>query len=236
MPSSTTSGADPRRTFHELVDPTELAPEFLHAVRHVKLRGARAIVNLALGELPRFRRVPEAALRGVLSFSTSLDHLERAYDDAKHGEVSRRLHLEATLPSLTTAGLAPEGKHVMSVAVQYVPYHLKGGRWDEAAKSALADRVIAALGDHAPDLAGSVLGRAVYTPLDLEERFGLTEGHLYGGELTLDQILFMRPVPGFAHYRTPIENLFLCGEACHPGGALPGLAGAIAAREILKEI
>jgi phytoene dehydrogenase-like protein len=230
------SGADPRRTFHDLVDPTELDPDFLQGVRNVKLRGVRAIVNLALDERPTFRDVPDDALGGIVSIGPDLDYLERAYDDAKHGRVSRSLFLEATIPSLTDPSLAPEGKHVMSVAVQYAPYRLReGGTWDDATKAALADQVIATLTEYAPRLSSAVVGRAIYTPSDLERSFGLGEGHLDGGELTLDQILFMRPIPGFAHYRTPIENLFMCGSACHPGGGLPGLAGANAAREILKD-
>jgi phytoene dehydrogenase-like protein len=230
------SGCDPRRTFLELVDPTELDPEFLLAVRNVKLRGARAIVSLALDRLPSFSAaLPDGALHGVLSFASSLVQVERAYDDAKHGGISRELVLEAVLPSLADPSLAPAGKHVMSVAVQYAPYRLRTGTWDTAAREALGDRVIAALAEHAPDLPGLVVGRRVYTPADLERDFGLTEGHLYGGELTLDQILFMRPVPGMAHYRTPIAGLFVCGDATHPGGALPGLAGANAARAIVEE-
>ncbi|MBX3185477.1 MAG: NAD(P)/FAD-dependent oxidoreductase [Labilithrix sp.] len=231
------SGADPRTTFRKLVDPTELEPETQRAVGNVKLRGVRAVVNLALSELPRFSGVSgEEALGGVISTSPSLDYLERAYDDAKHGGISRALHLEATIPSLTDPSLAPAGKHVMSVAVQWAPYHLREGKWDGPTKEALADRVIATLAEHAPGFEKAVMGRAIYTPADLEEDFGLAEGHLHGGELTLDQILFMRPLPGYAHYRAPLEGLFMCGDATHPGGGLPGLAGANAAREILAEI
>lgn len=232
------SGADPRTTFQKLVDPTELEPELNRAVQNVKLRGVRAVVNLALGELPAFSGVAKdsAALHGVISVSPSLDYLEHAYDDAKHGGISKGLFLEATIPSLSDPSLAPAGKHVMSVAVQYAPYHLREGKWDGPTKEALADRVVATLSEYAPNLKAAVLGRAVYTPPDLEESFGLAEGHLYGGELTLDQILFMRPVPGFAYYRSPLEGLFMCGDACHPGGGLPGLAGANAAREILKDV
>ena len=229
------SGADPKRTFLRLLDPTELGPEFLHVVRNVKLRGVRAIVNLALGELPKLRGADEASLRGTISFAQHLDQLEHAFDDAKHGGVSQRLFLEAAIPSLDDPSLAPRGKHVMSVAVQYAPYRLKEGAWDGPSREALADRVIAQLAEYAPNLKTCVEGRQVLTPKDLEDRFGLTEGNLYGGELTLDQILFMRPLPGWAHYRTPIEGLFLCGDAAHPGGALAGLAGANAAREILKD-
>lgn len=232
------SGADPRTTFQKLVDPTELEPELNHAVRNVKLRGVRAVVNLALGELPSFRGVAHdsGALNGVISIGENLDYLEHAYDDAKHGGISRDLFLEATIPSLTDPSLAPPGKHVMSVAVQYAPYHLREGRWDGPTKAALADRVVATLSEYAPNLKSAVLGQAIYTPPDLEESFGLAEGHLYGGELTLDQILFMRPLPGYAYYRTPLDGLFMCGDSCHPGGALPGLAGANAAREILRDV
>jgi phytoene dehydrogenase-like protein len=229
------SGADAKTTFRDLVDPIELSPEVNRAVGNVKLRGARAFVLFALGELPKLSGVPAEALGGTISISPSLDYLERAYDDAKHGGVSSSPYLEATIPSLADPSLAPPGKHVMSVAMQYAPYHRKDRAWDATAKDELADRVATILEQLAPGFTSSIVARAVHSPLDLEERFGLREGHLYGGELGLDQILFMRPLPGFAHYRTPIERLFMCGDACHPGGALPGLAGANAAREILKD-
>ncbi len=221
------SGFDPKTTFLSLVDPTELDPELVRAVTNVKLRGARAMVNLALDSLPRFRGVPENALGGIVSIGDHLDYLERAYDDAKHGEVSKNLVLEASIPSLTDPSLAPPGKHVMSVAVQYVPHRV-------ATSEALADRVIATLAEYAPGLEKSVVGRALFGPKDFEEQYGCAEGNLYGGELTLDQILFMRPLPGLSHYATPLEGLFMCGSACHPGGGLHGLAGANAAREVLK--
>jgi phytoene dehydrogenase-like protein len=232
------SGADPRRTFFDLVDPVELEPEFARAVKNVKLRGVRAVVNLALDGLPAFAPAPpEGALSGVISIGPDLVYLERAYDDAKHGGISRSPVLEATIPSLADPSLAPPGKHVMSVAVQYSPYRLRrdGAQWDDATRDALADRVVALLSEYAPNLGGLVLGRKVWTPPDLERDFGLGEGHVHGGEATLDQILFMRPIPGCAHYRTPIAGLFLGGDSTHPGGALPGLAGANAAREIGKD-
>jgi phytoene dehydrogenase-like protein len=233
------SGADPRRTFLELMDPVHLEPEFVRAARNVKCRGIRAFVNLALGELPKFTGAPAdgSHLRGVISISPTLDYLEHAYDDAKHGSVSKQLFLEATIPSLTDPSLAPPGKHVMSIAAQYVPYKTKDGAdggWDAASKDKLADQVIATLAAYAPNMKSAVIARQVWTPRDLEETHGLTEGNLYQGELTLDQILFMRPLPGFAHYRTPIEGLFMCGDATHPGAGLPGLSGANAAREIAK--
>jgi phytoene dehydrogenase-like protein len=220
------SGADPRRTFLRLLDPSELEPEFVRAVRNVKLRGIRAFVHLALGELPALPGAPD--LGGVLSIAPTLDHLEHAYDDAKHGRVSANPFLEATVPSLKDPSLAPAGKHVLSVAVQYVPF--------ASPAEGLGDRVVETLARHVPNLRGAIEGRLVLLPRDFESRFGLTEGHLYQGELTLDQILFMRPIPGFAHYATPLEGLFLCGAATHPGGALPGLSGANAAREVLKAL
>jgi phytoene dehydrogenase-like protein len=212
------SGRDPRSTFFELLDPTELEPQLVRAVKNVKLRGARAVVHLALDRRPSFTGVPDEALDGVLSFAPSLDYVERAYDDAKHGRISDRLFWEATLPSVTDRTLAPEGKHVMAVGVQYAPYRLGETRWDAALESSLADRVVAMLDEVAPGLRESVVGRAVYGPTTLEERFGLAEGHLYGGELTLDQILFMRPIPGFAHYKTPIP-----GSTCAATLAIPAV-------------
>jgi phytoene dehydrogenase-like protein len=228
------SGADPRTTFLRLVGAPELDPEVVHAAAHVKLRGVRAVVNLALSEKPAFTGLDDEALSGVISVAPNLDYLERAYDATKYGQISEGLFVEATIPSLSDPSLAPPGAHVMSIGVQYCPYALREGAWDRPAEGTLADRVIALLGEHAPNLARSVVGRAVFTPADLEARFGLAEGHLHGGEHTLDQLLFMRPIPGSAHYRTPIEGLFLCGDGTHPGGNLPGLAGANAAREILR--
>lgn len=225
------SGADPRTTFARWVDHTELEPEMVRTVGNVKLRGVRAVVNLAVGALPRFTGVDEAALAGVVVNAPNLDFIERAYDDAKHGGISKHPLLEITIPSIHDSSLAPRGKHVVSVAAQWVPHRLKHGTWD---REAFGDRVVAMLDELAPGFGSSVEGRAVWGPAELEAEYGLGEGHLYGGELTLDQILFMRPLPGHAHYRAPLEGLFMCGDACHPGGALPGIAGANAAREITR--
>jgi len=229
------SGADARSTFLRLSDPTTYEPEFLQRVRAVKCRGARAVVQLALGELPAWRGLPATGAHHGATFTLApnLDWLEKAYDDAKHGRVSSAPYLEASLPSVTDPGLAPAGKHVMNVALQYAPHALREGAWDAARRDQLADLAVKMLTEHAPNLAGAVVGRRVWTPKDFEETYGITEGNLYQGELTLDQILFMRPVPGFAHYRTPIEGLFMCGDATHPGGGVPGAAGANAARTML---
>jgi phytoene dehydrogenase-like protein len=232
------SSTDSRRTFLDLCDPARLDPDFVRAVRNVRYRGAWAKVNLALEALPTFsalREGGETTLRGTISISPSLDYLERAYDDAKYGRVSEHPHLEIRIPSLADASLAPPGRHVMSIEVQYAPYQLQDGEWDDRARDALGDRVVETLATYAPDLPGAVLHRQVLTPRDLENVFALTEGHAYQGELTLDQILFMRPVAGWGRYRTPVRDLYLCGAATHPGGGIAGAAGANAAREILKQ-
>jgi len=229
------SSADPRQTFLALCDPALLEPDFVRAVRNIRYRGVWAKVNLALAELPRIPGLPaDGKSAGSIVISPSLDYLERAYDDAKYGRVSGHPYLEARIPTLTDPSLAPKGRHVMSVHVQYAPYHLRGGTWDAAARDALGDRVVATLGEYAPDLPGKVLHRQVLTPLDLEREFSLPEGHAYHGEMTLDQILWMRPVPECSRHGTPVRGLFLCGSGTHPGGGIAGGAGAGAARAILN--
>lgn len=230
------SSADPRRTLCDLVDPGHLDPEFLRAVRNIRGRGAVAALHLALSELPRFTaRTPDGALRGAICIAPSLDYLERAYDDAKYGEISQGPYLEARIPTLHDPSLAPQGRHILSVQIQYTPYRLRHGAWDAAARERLADLAIDTLARYAPNLKAAVLHRHVVTPADVEQGYRLSEGHPYHGELTLDQILFMRPVAGWARYRTPIAGLHLCGAGTHPGGGLSGAAGRNAARELLKE-
>ncbi|MGH7568281.1 MAG: phytoene desaturase family protein [Gemmatimonadales bacterium] len=235
------SGADPRRTLMTLVDPTELEPEFARAVLHLKYRGAVAKVNLALDALPTFPALASNGatelLRGAIAPGVSLEALEHAYDDAKHGGVSRRPFLEVRIPSVADPSHAPPGKHVMSVWVQYAPYRLKRGTWDEGRRSKLGDLVVDTLADHAPGLKALIVQRQVLTPKDLEDVYGVTEGSLYHGELTLDQILFMRPVPGWSRYRTPIHQLYLCGAGTHPGGGLgmAGGSGLLAAGAVLRD-
>lgn len=233
------SNADPARTFLGLVAPLELEPEFVRAVRNIKFRGACAKVNLALGMLPKFTALPAdgaaAHLRGAISISPSLDYLEHAYDDAKYGNYSQKPYLEIVIPSLADPSLAPAGKHVMSILVQYAPYRLKEGTWNDK-REALGDAVVETLAAYAPDIKSAILHRQVLTPMDLEATYGLTEGNMYHGELTLDQLFFMRPVPGWAKYRTPIEGLYLCGAGAHPGGGVTGAPGRNAAREILKDV
>jgi phytoene dehydrogenase-like protein len=231
------SNADPRRTFLDLLDPIHLSPSFLDRVRNIRFRGVCARVNLALGELPAFKGAPagDLHLRGAISIGPDLNYLERAYDDAKYGQISRQPYLEAVVPTLADPDLAPDGKHIMSILVQYAPYQLKDGAWDDAQREELAKRVIATLAEYAPNIESAIIHTQVLTPLDIEGLFGLTEGNIYHGELTLDQIYFMRPVPGWARYRTPVRHLYLCGAGTHPGGGVTGTPGYNAAGAILTD-
>ncbi len=231
------SNADPRRTLFDLVGPTELEPELVRKVKNIRFRGGCAKVHLVLGELPHFAGVPQGGphLNGVISVSPSLDYLERAYDDAKYGAASRFPYLEVSIPSVTDPTMAESGKHIVSVVAQYAPYRLREGEWDAAARERLGDAVVRALSEYAPNLPSAILHRQVLTPLDLEDTYGLSEGNIYHGEHTLDQMFFMRPVPGLARYRTPIEGLYLCGAGTHPGGGVTGVPGYNAAREILRD-
>jgi phytoene dehydrogenase-like protein len=231
------SNADPSRTLLGLVDPIHLDTDFLRNVRNIKFRGVCARVNLALGELPNFSSAPDTGphLQGLIQISPSLEYLERAYDDAKHGGLSAEPYIEAVIRSLVDPALAPEGKHVMSILVQYAPYRLKEGVWDDAKRDALGDRVVETLGRYAPNIESAIIDRQILSPLDLEATFGMTEGNIYHGEMTLDQLYFMRPVPGWSHYRMPIDGLYLCGAGTHPGGGVTGANGYLAAREIMKD-
>ena len=211
-------------TLLELADSDVLSPEFVRAVRSIRYRGATARVFLALGELPRFEGLPAEGghLAGAISISPSLTYVERASDAAKYGRVSTEPYLEAVIPSVTEPEMAPAGKHGMSVLVQYAPYHLRDGGWTAAAADDLADTVVDTLGRYAPNLPAAVEARHVMTPVDLEERWGLQEGSIHHGEMTLDQFFFARPVAGWARYRTPIDGLYLCSAATHPGGGTTG--------------
>jgi phytoene dehydrogenase-like protein len=230
------SSADPHVTFLRLLEPSELPADFVAAIRNFRFRGAAAKVNLALDALPRFTARPEGDehLRGAISISPSVDYMERAYDEAKYGAFSRRPYMDIVIPSLTDPGVAPPGKHVMSCFVQYAPYHLSSGTWDDQRES-LGDTVIDTLAEYAPNIRDIVLHRQVVTPLDLEREWGLTEGNIFQGELSPDQLFFMRPVPGLAQYRTPLRGLYLCGAATHPGGGIMGAPGRNAARKILAD-
>jgi len=228
------SGADPRRTFMQLVGEKHLPAPFVESIRRFRFRGASAKVNLALGELPDFTCLPGRGphLRGAISISPSIDYLERAYDEAKYGEISTRPYLDIVIPSLIDPGMAPPGKHVMSIFVQYAPYHLNGG-WSDARREALGDTVVDTLSQYAPNLKNAILHRQVVTPADIERIVGLTEGNIFQGELSLQQMFFLRPVPAWAKYRTPLAGLYQCGAGTHPGGGVMGASGRNAALQIL---
>ena len=230
------SGVDPKRTFLRLIEAEHLEADFVAQVEKFKMRGSSGKVNLALDALPDFTCLPGSGphLRGAISISPSIDYLERAYDDAKYGNYSRRPYLDIIIPSTIDPSMAPPGKHVMSIFVQYAPYHLKNGTWPEKRED-FGDNVIDTLAEYAPNLKNIILHRQVVTPWDLEQDFGLTEGNIFQGELTLDQLFFLRPVAGWARYRTPLKGLYLCGSGTHPGGGVMAAGGRLAALEILKD-
>ncbi len=230
------SSLDPHLTFLRLVEKGALDESFLGDVRRYKLRGSSGKVNLALDGLPDFKVLPGtgAHLFGAISMSPSIDYMERAYDDAKYGDFSRQPYMDVVIPSLTDSSLAPPGKHVMSCFVQYAPYKLREGTWDEK-REAFGDTVVETLARHAPNLKSLIRHRQVLTPLDLERDFGLTEGNIFQGELSLEQLFFLRPVPGWARYRTPLRGLYMCGSATHPGGGIMGAPGRLGALEMLKD-
>jgi phytoene dehydrogenase-like protein len=233
------SNADPKRTFLKLIDPVQLTPSFTRRLQNYRMNGTVAKINLALSGLPTFTALngnPEA-LTGRIQIGPEIDYLERAFDESKYGNFSRAPYLEITIPSLTDPALALEGKHVMSIYMQYAPYKLRNGSWrDESQRLGLADTVVKTLTQYALDLPEKILSHQIITPLDLEETYGLTGGHIFHGELALDQVFTMRPFLDWSRYRTPIQNLYLCGSGTHPGTGLTGGSGANAAREIMKDL
>jgi len=230
------SSADPRVTFQKLMEPSSLPAEFLEDVGRYKYRGSSGKVNLALDALPDFSAMPGpgAHLRGAISVSPAVEYMERAYDDAKYGDFSRRPYIDMVIPSLTDPSVAPPGKHVLSCFVQYAPYKLREGTWDEK-REAFGDAVVDTISEYAPNLKKIILHRQVLTPLDLEREWSLSEGNIFQGELSLEQLFFLRPVPGWARYRTPVRSLYMCGSATHPGGGIMAAPGRLAALEILKD-
>jgi phytoene dehydrogenase-like protein len=230
------SSVDPHLTFEKFLEPAELPADFLEGVRRYKFRGSSGKVNIALDGLPEFKSIPGngAHLRGAISISPSMEYMERAYDDAKYGHFSRRPYIDMVIPSLTDPSVAPPGKHVLSCFVQYAPYKLAEGTWDDQ-REAFGDNVIDTISEYAPNIKDIIVGRQILTPLDLEREFGLTQGNIFQGELSLEQLFFLRPVAGWAYYRTPVDNLYMCGSATHPGGGIMGANGRIASQVILKE-
>jgi phytoene dehydrogenase-like protein len=227
------SGADPKTTFLRLIEPSELSPDFAAKMQHYRAAGTVAKVNLALSSLPAFGCAPDA-LDGRIQIGPDLDYLERAFDHAKYGEFSSEPWLELTIPSLLDDSLTPAGAHVASVYVHYAPRALRAD-WT-VARDALLANVLNVLERYAPGLRSQVVAAQVITPLDLERDYGLSGGHIFHGELALDQLFTMRPLLGWARYRTPVRGLYLCGAGTHPGYGVSGLSGLNAAREILKDL
>jgi phytoene dehydrogenase-like protein len=228
------SSLDPKRTFLRLVSESDLPADFVGDVKRFKIRGSSGKVNLALSGLPDFTCLPGVGphLRGAISVSPSLEYVERAYDDAKYGSFSRRPYMDIILPSMIDPGMAPPGKHVMSVFVQYAPSTITGG-WDNLKRDAFGNAVIEAIAQFAPNIRDIIIEKQVLTPADIERITGLTEGNIFQGELALHQLFFLRPSAGWAQYRTPVRGLWQCGSGTHPGGGIMGAGGRLAALEIL---
>jgi phytoene dehydrogenase-like protein len=232
------SNADPRTTFTELLEPRCLDASFMRNVQRIKYRGSAARIHLALRELPEFTALAGseagAQLRGPIQIAPSLDYIERAYDGSKYGRYSEEPYLDVLIPTLSDPSLAPQGQHLMSITAKYAPYALREGDWS-ARKEAFADVVIDTLAEYAPGIRAAILQRQILVPADLESLYGLPEGNLNHGEMTLDQFFHMRPIPGCARYRTPVAGMYLCGAGSHPGGGINGVPGRNAAREILRD-
>ena len=231
------SNLDPKATFLRLIEESALEPDFVSTVRRFRSEGTSAKINLALTGLPEFTAFPATPgphHRATMHICPSIEYVEHAWDDAKYGRPSERPLLELTIPTMYDASLAPPGRHIMGIFLQYAPYTLREGAWDELRES-FGDHAIALIGEYAPNIRSIIEHREVLTPLDLERRFGITGGNIFHGEMSLDQMFVMRPVAGWARYRTPIQGLYLCGSGAHPGGGVMGAAGYNCAREILKE-
>jgi phytoene dehydrogenase-like protein len=231
------SNADAHVTFTRLLDPRSLPPDFAQAVDRISYDSASLKINVALAELPDFLACPGSQPgpqhRGTIHICPDQDAIERAFDDAKYGQPSQRPILECTIPSVVDPTVAPPGKHLMSMFIQYAPYHLRGTTWEQE-RERFANRCFDLLNEYAPNFKAAVIQRQVLTPVDLERTFNLTGGNIFQGAMSLHQLFCFRPVPGFAGYRTPVRGLYLCGAAAHPGGGVMGAAGANAAREMLR--
>jgi phytoene dehydrogenase-like protein len=232
------SNADPKRTFLTLVEERELPADFVNAVRGIKMNGPCAKVNLVLSEEPRFTGTPsnyDPQQRSLFTLVPSLEFAERCYDIAKFGDIPEQLWVDCVVASNVDPSLAPLGRHIMTCFVQYVPYKLRKGTWDEH-RELLGDRVVKKVGEYAPNVPNTIVARQVLTPLDLERTYGLTEGNIFHGDLNLEQLFFNRPVPGWSQYRTPIAGLYLCGAGAHPGGGVTGAPGHNAAYQVLRDL
>ena len=232
------SNLDVRRTFLGSMAESDLPADFVRQVRNFKIRGSSGKLNIALDGLPQFPQIPSGSpcIRGDLHVTDSIEMMERAYDDWKDGRWSQAPYLDMLIPSLIDPTMAPEGKHYMSVFVQYCPYRLAAGEWNDARRQAFGETVLNTIGAFSPNFRDLVRHAEIRTPWDIENEVGLTEGNIFQGELTLDQLLFNRPIPGFAQYRAPVRGLYMCGSSTHPGGGVMGAPGANAARAILRDL
>jgi phytoene dehydrogenase-like protein len=230
------SGLDPKLSFLKMVDESDLPSDFVTDIKNFRIRGSSGKVNLALDGLPNFTSLPGDGphLRGAISISPSYDYLEKAYDDAKYGNFSQEPYIDIIFPSVIDPGMAPPGKHVMSCFVQYAPYDIRGG-WNDQKREDFGDVVINAIARFAPNIKDIILHRQVLTPADLESTFGLTEGNIFHGELSLQQLFVLRPAVKWADYKTPIKNYYQCGSGTHPGGGITGSPGEMAAKKILRD-
>jgi phytoene dehydrogenase-like protein len=232
------SNLDPKITFLRLLDESDPDPDFVRSIRQFRIEGTSCKINLALNGLPEFTFYPGAPgphHRATMHICPSIEYVERAWDDAKYGRPSERPLLELTVPTMYDPSLAPAGKHIMGIFLQYAPYTLREGTWDEL-REPFGDRVISLIEEYAPNIRSIIEHRQVLTPLDLERRFGITGGNIFHGEMSLDQMFVMRPVAGWARYRTPVKGLYLCGSGAHPGGGVMGAPGYNCAREMLKRM
>jgi phytoene dehydrogenase-like protein len=231
------SSLDPKLTFLKLVGEEHLPEDLVSSIRNFNIRGSSGKVNLALDGLPELACLPGsgAHLRGAISISPGVDYLEKAYDAAKYGDFSPHPYIDIIIPSMIDPGMAPPGKHVMSCFVQYAPYQLREGTWEEK-RDAFGDTVVNTLAEYFPRIKKLIVGRQVLTPWDIEQKIGLSQGNIFQGELSLSQLFFLRPAPGYADYRTPIKGYYQCGSATHPGGGITGAPGRLAALEILKDL
>ena len=232
------SNLDVKRTFLKVVEKKELPSEFYKAVKNFKIRGSSGKLNIALDDKPIWKSIPkdDPASAGDLHFTQSIEEMEGAYDDWKDGKWSTLPYVDMCIPTLNDPTMAPQGKHYMSVFVQYVPYNLADGGWTEEKRIQFGDHVMKRIGNYSTNFKDIVLHAEVRTPKELEAEVGLTEGNIFQGELTMDQLMFNRPIPGYAQYKSPIKNLYMCGSSTHPGGGVMGAPGANAARVILNDL
>jgi phytoene dehydrogenase-like protein len=232
------SNMDVRRTFLETVAPEHLPPEFIEQVRRFKIRGSSGKLNIALDGLPNFPAIPQGSpcIRGDLHVTDTLAMLERAYDDWKAGRWSAAPYIDMLIPTQIDPTMTPPGKHYMSVFVQYCPYQLADGEWTAEKRQAFGNTVIDTIARHSPNFKDLILHTEIRTPREIESEVGLTEGNIFQGELTFDQLLFNRPVPGYAQYRAPLKGMYMCGSSTHPGGGVMGAPGYNAAGAILRDL